>query len=342
MTQTELFTKIRLNGKSQTWEELALNYGCTGNALKKRYRNWVNKNQQLLDTYNIKPIVNYEVKAISNMDKEVYDYVMKETLQEKLFKDKWKIHNPFDIYDDKKTVVSNSLENLVKKGMLEEANKKYSFNKNNILLIGDIHEPFGHKDYLQHCLNVQNTYNCGTVIFIGDINDLHGLSFHEHNPNLYSPGHEIELAKKRLSKWYEAFPEAIVTSGNHDLLIKRKMRHAGIPDNLCKPMNEIFGTPNWTYVDKYIQDNILFTHGTGLSATTINQKALYENMSVVCGHLHTNCKVEWLTQKIFTMFVGCGIDHEHEAFDYARNVPKKPILSCGVIINGLPLNVPMK
>jgi hypothetical protein len=36
------------------------------------------------------------------------------------------------------------------------------------------------------------------------------------------------------------------------------------------------------------------------------------------------------------MNVGCGVDVKHIAMDYGSNCLKKPIVSCGVVIDGHP------
>ena len=36
---------------------------------------------------------------------------------------------------------------------------------------------------------------------------------------------------------------------------------------------------------------------------------------------------------LFAMQVGCGIDDESFAFGYAKNFNKKPVISCGVVLN---------
>jgi len=337
----KLFLQIYLNGRNQSWNELSTVYNLTGEQLRKKYSKWKKKyedsrtynyseqvfTKDFVDKYNRTSFANPPLNTLYEITRNLDDFNYVKDFNDAIYTGAKT--NPFKPM----TVPTPTYEQI-----------KYATNMEsyeNILIIGDIHEPFGHEGYLQHCLDTMKKYQCTKVIFIGDEVDLHSLSFHEHNPNLYSPGQEIELAKKRLAKWYNAFPNAIVLGANHSDLIKRKMKHAGIPEEIAKPMNEIFGTPNWTYVDNYVYQNILFTHGTGLSASSVNTKALYENKSVVIGHLHTSAKIEYLKQDIFTLCVGCGISYEHPAFDYARTNPKKPILSCGVIFHKLPLIVPM-
>jgi hypothetical protein len=45
--------------------------------------------------------------------------------------------------------------------------------KSNVLVIGDLHEPFCLDSYLDWCKEQYHTYNCTEVVFIGDIIDNH-------------------------------------------------------------------------------------------------------------------------------------------------------------------------
>ena len=41
------------------------------------------------------------------------------------------------------------------------------------------------------------------------------------------------------------------------------------------------------------------------------------------------------------MDTGCGIDANHPAMNYGRNMLSKPILSAGVVLDGIPYHEPM-
>ena len=49
----------------------------------------------------------------------------------------------------------------------------------NVLVIGDLHEPFCLDGYLDFCIDQYYTYNCTEVVFIGDVIDNHYSSYHE-------------------------------------------------------------------------------------------------------------------------------------------------------------------
>ena len=212
----------------------------------------------------------------------------------------------------------------------------------NILVIGDLHEPFCLDGYLDFCLEQYENFNCNQVIFIGDILDNHAFSYHEPDPDGMSAGNELDLAIKKVQKWYDAFPYADVTIGNHDRMCSRKRFTAGIPSAWIKTYNEVLGTPNWNWVESIIYDDVLYEHGEGGQAQS---KAKNNLMSSVCGHTHTEAYTRWYVGKRFRVFgmqVGCGVNSKSYAAAYAKNY-KKQAIGCGVVLNNgtLPINILM-
>ena len=212
----------------------------------------------------------------------------------------------------------------------------------NILVIGDLHEPFCLDGYLDFCIKQYETYNCNQVIFIGDILDNHAFSYHEPDPDGMSAGMELELSIKKVQKWYEAFPYADVCIGNHDRMAARKAFTGGIPAAWIRSYNEVLGTPNWNWVDSIIYDDVLYEHGEGGQAQS---KAKNNLMSSVCGHTHTSAYCTWLVGKryrIFGMQIGCGVNSKSYAAAYAKNY-KKQAIGCAVVLNNgtLPINLLM-
>jgi predicted phosphodiesterase len=183
----------------------------------------------------------------------------------------------------------------------------------NVLVIGDLHEPFCLDEYLDWCLEQYHTYNCNQVIFIGDILDNHAFSYHEPDPDGMSAGLELETTIEKVAKWYNAFEYADVCIGNHDRLASRKSF-----------------------------SGVLYEHGEGGQAQT---KAKNNLMSSVCGHTHTEAYCKWFVGKRFKVFgmqVGCGVDASSYAAAYAKNF-KKQAIGCSVVLNNgtLPINLLM-
>tara|TARA_R100000664_G_scaffold12946_1_gene20813 strand:- start:28646 stop:29368 length:723 start_codon:yes stop_codon:yes gene_type:complete len=212
----------------------------------------------------------------------------------------------------------------------------------NVLVVGDLHEPFCLDAYLDFCLEQYNKYNISDVIFIGDIVDNHYSSYHETSADGMGGADELELSIKRIARWYKAFPIAKVIIGNHDRMIMRKAQTSAIPSKWIKSYKEVLEVPNWDFLERYEQDNVQYIHGEGGTART---KCRADMMNTVQGHLHTQCYTEWYVGMKFRVFgtqVGCGINHESYAMAYAK-YGKKPAIGCTVVLeNGtIPINLLM-
>ena len=241
-------------------------------------------------------------------------------------------NKPRTIPDNFKNNFIFNIDNLIG----EDKSRPFKFtvnNKKKVLVIGDLHLPFTLEGYLEHCIKVYKKYNCDTVVFIGDILDLHFTSYHETSTEGYGATQEHDLSVEMLKKWYKAFPKAYVTIGNHDALIYRKAMSAGISKRWIQNYSQVLGTPGWEWVTDVVIDDVLYTHGT----TNAYTKAKQNLMSTVQGHLHSQAGVQFYVgakSRIFGFQVGCGVDMKTYAMEYGKNFPK-PVISCGVVIEGL-------
>jgi predicted phosphodiesterase len=209
-----------------------------------------------------------------------------------------------------------------------------------VLVVGDIHAPATHKDYYSFVRKIQKKYNTDKTVFIGDIIDHEAISRHEKNPDLPAALDEFNIATKEIHKWHKAFPNSMVCIGNHDERVVKTAKGSGIPSLYLKPYNEVYNTEGWDWKYEFKIDGILYTHGTGWSglAPAFNA-AKQTRQSVVCGHTHSNASISYHSNgsdTIFGMNVGCGVDDDHLAMSYGRYSLKKPVFSCGVVINGQP------
>lgn len=205
--------------------------------------------------------------------------------------------------------------------------------KKNVLVIGDLHAPFIRDGYLEHCIRIRDKYNCGQIVFIGDVIDNHYSSYHETDPDGHSAARELELAKEQVSKFYKEFPEAKVCLGNHDIIPNRKNFSAGVSKSWIRPIGEVLDTPNWEFAESFIIDDVLYTHGTGRKA---RQRCRNEFMSTVQGHWHTDSYVDYFATPrhlLFALQVGCGIDDRAYAFVYGKHFGKSHI-NVGVVLDG--------
>jgi len=212
----------------------------------------------------------------------------------------------------------------------------------NVLVIGDLHEPFCLDGYLDWCIDQYYTYNCTEVVFIGDVIDNHYSSYHETSADGMGGLDELELAIKRIARWRNAFPMATVIIGNHDRIIMRKAQTSAIPSKWIKSYKEVLEVPDWNFVERYETDGVQYIHGEGGTART---KCRADMMNTVQGHLHTQCYTEHYVGKNFRVFgsqVGCGINHKAYAMAYAK-YGKRPAVGCAVVLNNgtLPINLLM-
>jgi len=209
-----------------------------------------------------------------------------------------------------------------------------------VLVIGDTHIPFEHAGYLKFCREVQKKHNCGTVVHVGDLVDNHSISYHEHDPDLWSPVDEMEESDITLAKWFKAFPEVHLCRGNHDALVDRKAKTIGLPKRCFKPYREIWELPDgWVDDFKFTIDGVIYEHGTGSSGKLAHlNKAINNRASTVIGHSHSFAGISFTASPldcIFGMNVGCGINAKQLAFAYGKDFPHKPIVSCAVVERGI-------
>lgn len=213
----------------------------------------------------------------------------------------------------------------------------------NILVIGDLHAPFTLPKYLKFCREQQEKYNCGTVIFIGDIIDNHYSSYHESDPDGYSAGEELDRAIDMIADWYHTFPKATVIIGNHDRLVYRKAFSSGVSKRWIRDYKDVLNTSGWDFTENIVLFDIDINHGEGGTARNRMKTQL---RSQVQGHLHSELYVDYAVGANFIVFgmqVGSGVDSKAYAMAYGRNY-KKQAIGCGVVLNSgtLPIALPMK
>ena len=209
-------------------------------------------------------------------------------------------------------------------------------NPDNILIIGDLHEPFCLNSYLDFCKMIQEQENCGTVVFIGDVIDNHYSSYHETDPDGYSAGEELDRAIDRIARWYKAFPKATVIIGNHDRLVYRKAQTAGVSKRWIRQFHEVLETPGWEFLEEIVINGVCYNHGEGMTA---RNRMKYEMQSQVQGHYHSQYYIEYNVSpvsRIFAMQVGCGVDRKAYAMAYGKHF-KKPIIGCATVSGKNPI-----
>jgi len=216
----------------------------------------------------------------------------------------------------------------------------------NILIIGDTHIPYEKEGYLDFCIEQYDKWGCDTAIHIGDLIDSHATSRHPSMPDAYSPGDELQYTIRKLRSWYRAFPDMKVCIGNHDIRSYKIASEYGVASKWMKGFADVLEVPTWEFEESYEYNDIVYIHGTGTTGPmAAKTRALNLGQSVVMGHLHTESSViyhQLRNKTIFGMTVGCGVDETSFGMNYAKNFPRKSILSCGVILGDQPIISLMK
>lgn len=211
--------------------------------------------------------------------------------------------------------------------------------KSRVLVVGDLHEPFSHAKYLDFCIDTYNSFNCNKVVFIGDLVDNHATSNWGADPEGKSAVDELEFAVEKLKLWYRRFPEASVLYGNHCTRAFKKAFKAGLPPKWLKEFNELIEAPKkWKFFDRLFIDSVLYEHGTQSGDMAAVNAARNHRCSYVQGHAHSFAGVRYLASAdgstIFAANVGCGIDENAYAFAYGKSESRRPVISCGVVLEG--------
>ena len=209
-------------------------------------------------------------------------------------------------------------------------------------IIGDTHLPYELEGYLEFCQESFEAWDVDTIVHIGDMFDNHSLSFHDSEPMLHNVIGEYESAFERAKAWYEAFPKATLIMGNHDRIPARQLAKLGMAPNIfMKPIEDLFGMPDTWAVENQIEiDNVLYHHGETAGGINGFRKDAEKRMRcTVSGHNHSNAGISATAtdqELVWGMGVGCGVDHKHMAFAYGKHFANKPIIACGVVIDGEP------
>ena len=216
-----------------------------------------------------------------------------------------------------------------------------------VLVISDTHFPYAHPDIVRFLRAVRDRYKPTRVVHVGDEGDFHGVSFHDKNPDLLSPGHELERMRLLMRPVFELFPVADVAESNHGSLIFRRAKHLGLPAAALVGYRELIGAPKgWRWhpeVLLHLPDGseCMVRHGVTKDP---HRWAKPLAMHTVNGHFHEDFQVKyWRTPRglFWSMVVGCLINDRSLAYEYNKLNVSRPIYGVGLILNSHPVLVPM-
>ncbi len=210
-----------------------------------------------------------------------------------------------------------------------------------VLIIGDTHAPGMRRGYVDFLQRVAERYDTNRVVHIGDLVDWASISFHEKSPAMSNATREFELARRQVGALARAFPKVDWLLGNHDALTERQALAAGLPTQVLRDFAELWEL-KWVVHPRFTKiciDGVLYAHGDsgrgGQDAALAQAKDHFR--STVIGHFHSQAGVKWWANpefRVFGLSVGCGIDMGRLQFEYGRKIVAKPMLGCGVVIDG--------
>lgn len=216
-----------------------------------------------------------------------------------------------------------------------------------IFCISDMHMPYAHPDTYSFFKRIKSKFKPNLVICVGDEADKHAMSFHDSDPDLLSAGDELEYAIERLEPIYKLFPEVLLVESNHGSMAYRKGKHHGIPRKYLRDYAEVLEAPDgWEWHDNLLLklnngQNLFVTHGIKKDGMKLAQMM---GCNVLQGHYHTEFNIKYASspdQLYWSMQIGCMIDDKSLAFHYNKTTAIRPIIGCGLIVDGIPYLLPM-
>lgn len=242
---------------------------------------------------------------------------------------------------------------VVAKDALQEVHKQYQksgskeHENQRILLVSDMHLPYGHQDTLPFLAYLKAKYKPTRVICLGYELDKHSLSFHSHDPDLASPSDELARALPMIKQLKKMFTKMDILESNHGSLAYRRAKANGIPRGYLKSYNDVLGVDSdwvWHYEMTITLPNgnkVYLHHG---KAADIKKLSTSLGMCAVSGHYHQTFKVDYWANSLglyWGMNVGCLIDDKSLAFAYNNCNLHRPLIGTGLIIDSQPVLVPL-
>jgi Icc-related predicted phosphoesterase len=216
-----------------------------------------------------------------------------------------------------------------------------------ILFISDLHAPYQHPDTLAYLEAVKAKYKPDRVVIGGDEADHHAMSYHESDPDLPSAGQELVATRKALQGIHKLFPVADVLDSNHGSLYYRKAKTHGIPRAALVDYQTLLGLGGgWRWhMDLTVRmsngQSVYCHHGKSANVTALSKNM---GLSAVQFHYHSLYKVEFWGNPgglYWGMQCGCMIDDDALAFAYNKNTLGRPIIGCGIALDGYPHLLPL-
>lgn len=215
-----------------------------------------------------------------------------------------------------------------------------------ILVMPDLQIPFQHRNALSFLCRVRDKYKPDIVVNVGDEVDNCALSRYPKDPNGESAGTELKKARRVLKSYYEEFPRVRLCESNHRARLYKRAYEAGIPKEYVADVHEYLQAPKgWVWKQEWKIDGIVFEHGDRAGGDLAAYKLIDINhANTVFGHHSGTAGIVYrrrLNRMYYGMNVGCLVDENSYAMNYTKLLKNKPVLTCGVIVDGVPHLIPM-
>ncbi len=216
-----------------------------------------------------------------------------------------------------------------------------------VLVIGDQHFPFAHRDTIPFLTAAKKKFGPTRVMNLGDEADQHALSQYPPDPDGMSAGGELVATLIGIQPLYTIFPNMSVCTSNHGVRPYKRAYRAGIPSAYLKSYKEFMKAPiGWEWRDRWVIDGVVYEHGEGVSGAQGAMKKAMANMrSTVIGHIHSHAGISYFNngeKEIWGFNAGCLIDVNTYAMAYGKHSLNKPIIGVGLVENGVPHFFPMQ
>jgi hypothetical protein len=226
---------------------------------------------------------------------------------------------------------------------------KMDYTNKRILFISDMHIPYHHEDAFDFLAALKQHYKPDLVVSLGDLLDFHNISFHDSDPDLLGAGDELSLSQDYIQDLETLFPKMIIVGSNHGDLPLRKFVNGGLPRQMLKGYNEIYGVgTGWEFVaDLTIKvpgrdvPDLYACHNIKKNNLAVAQQ---RGQRVINGHFHESFNVQYAgnpNSLLWACTAGCLIDKRSLAFAYNKLNLNRPILGTAVVENGMPVLAPM-
>ena len=219
-----------------------------------------------------------------------------------------------------------------------------------LLILGDSHFPYHHKNTIEFLTKVSEFYNPDRVIHLGDILDIYSVSSYPsdmNHPDSWSD--ELKKGREMVKRLSELFPKMDILSSNHDDRAYRKSVVSGVPREFLVPYLDVIGAPQGWKIHDRLSITVDSTRDRWLFAHTINGGSLNAakqlGLSVCLGHSHSLFGAHAFSnggnRLLWGVDAGCLISDKGSPYKYNKGNIGRPIRGCCIIESGTPVMIPM-